>query len=195
MKQNKNWYEKYRWFFTSSGNLVIGGKSAGQNEEVVENHISRNDLVMHTAQPGSPFSIIKTEKEELGEADLNETAVFTASFSRAWRRGKKHAQIHIFKPGQIMKEKNQKQGTFSVLGKVQKATAELKLVLTIQKDRLRAVPETAAEGVFCIIKPGKITKEKAAETISKILQKEILKFSREEILNALPTGKFKIQEI
>ena len=28
-------YKKFRWFFTSSGLLVVGGKSAEQNEAVV----------------------------------------------------------------------------------------------------------------------------------------------------------------
>ena len=29
-------YEKYRWFFTSSDKLVIGGKSSKQNEEIMK---------------------------------------------------------------------------------------------------------------------------------------------------------------
>lgn len=192
----REWYEKYRWFFTSSGKLVIGGKSAEQNEEVVKNHIQQHDTVMHTAQAGSPFAIIKAgDAEKITADDVHEAAVFCASFSRAWKQGKKQAEIHIFKPEQIVKEKNQKIGTFTVLGKVQKAIAELKLALTIQKGRLRAVPVDAAEEIFCILKPGKTGKEKTAEIIAKILQKENLKFKKEEILNALPSGKFRIREM
>jgi hypothetical protein len=190
----RQWYEKYRWFFTSSGKVVIGGKSAEQNEDVVKNHIQQHDIVMHTAEAGSPFAIIKTEGSKICGDDLHEAAIFTASFSRAWRKGKKQAETHIFKPEQIMKEKNQKQGTFAVLGKIQKAMAELKLALTVQKGKLRAVPKEAAQEIFCTIKPGKTSKENAVQEIAKILQEENLKFSREEILNALPTGKFRISE-
>ena len=28
-------YEKYKWFVTSSGKLVMGGKNAEQNEEIM----------------------------------------------------------------------------------------------------------------------------------------------------------------
>ena len=118
----RNWYEKFRWFFTSNGKLVIGGKSAEQNEEVLKNHLDKDDLVMHTKQAGSPFSVIKNGKG-INASEINEVAVFTVSFSRAWREGKKKAEIHIFKPEQIVKEKGQKKGTFAVLGKVQKASA------------------------------------------------------------------------
>ena len=30
----KNWYERYRWFFTSDGFLVIGGRDAASNSAV-----------------------------------------------------------------------------------------------------------------------------------------------------------------
>ena len=39
-------YKKYRWFFTSSDNLVIGGKSAEQNEEIMKDSVSREALVI-----------------------------------------------------------------------------------------------------------------------------------------------------
>lgn len=189
------WYEKYRWFFTSAGKLVIGGKNAGQNEDVVKNHLSRNDLVMHTKEPGSPFVVIKQENDkEITVEDIREAAIFTASFSKAWKKSKKQTEIHIFKPGQIVKEKGSKTGTFTVLGKIRKAKAELKLALTIQKNKLRAVPLTAAQDIFCIVQPGKIQKEEAAEEITKRLKQENLSFKKEEILSALPAGKFSIKE-
>lgn len=191
----KEWYEKYRWFFTSAGNLVIGGKSAEQNEEVVKNQVNREDLIMHTAQPGSPFTVIKTQNKETTAEDIHEAAIFTASFSKSWKQGKKQAEIHIFKPEQIVKEKGSKTGTFTVLGKIRKAKAELKLALTIQKGRLRAVPLTVAQDILYMLQPGKIQKEEAVEEIAKKLKQENLCFKKEEILNALPAGKFSIKEI
>lgn len=196
MASRREWYEKYRWFFTSTGRLVIGGKSAEQNEDVVKNRIGRNDLVMHTKGAGSPFAIIKVNGAgKINENDIHEAAIFTASFSRAWKQGKSKTEIHIFKPEQIAKEKNRKQGTFAVLGKIQKAKAELKLALTMQKGKLRAVPLTAAQDMLCTIKPGKTNKEKTAEIIAKNLKEEGLKFTIQEILNSLPTGKFTIEKI
>src|SRR3989338_2433205 len=34
IKKEKAWYEKFRWFFTTNGFLVIGGKDATSNEIV-----------------------------------------------------------------------------------------------------------------------------------------------------------------
>ena len=128
-------------------------------------------------------------------SEINEAAVFTASFSRAWREGRKKAEIHVFSPKQIVKEKGQKTGTFTVLGKVRKANAELKLALTIQKDKIRAVPlKTINDMGLLIIMPGKISKEETAEIIAKKLKNQDIKFEKQEILNALPAGSFKITE-
>jgi len=191
MSQEKFWYEKYRWFITSSGAIVIGGKSAEQNEEVIDKETLKSEIVMHTKMPGSPFSIIKADKKEVTAKDLEETAIFTASFSRAWRENKKSAKIDIFKAEQIFKDKKDKKGTFRVVGKVQSKNAELKLGLIVQQNKLRAVP-TSIGNPFIIIEPGNIEKNKFAEMLAIKLAILGLDFKKEEVLNALPTGKFKI---
>jgi hypothetical protein len=179
-------YKKYRWFFTKSGKLVYGGKSAEQNEEVV-NSLKGNYVVMHTKIPGSPFAIIFSPIDKVNESDLEETAIWTACFSRAWRTGLKKTTIDIFTTEQIAKKKGMSKGTYGVMGKIDRKTVELKLVLTFQKGVLRAVPEVSAkERKLMVLTPGKITKEKTAEEISKMLKK-----GKEEVLNALPTGGFK----
>ena len=38
-------YQKFRWFYTSSGILVIGGKSAEQNEEIIK-QAKDDDLIL-----------------------------------------------------------------------------------------------------------------------------------------------------
>ena len=77
-------YEKYRWFLTSAGKLVIGGKSAEQNEEIMS-RAEKEDYIMHTSEPGSPFCVIS----EPSKQELEEVAVFTACFSQQWKSGKK----------------------------------------------------------------------------------------------------------
>ena len=91
-------YEKYRWFFTSSNKIVIGGKSAEQNEDIMRN-IENEDVVMHTSSPGSPFCIISSPSEK----DIEEVAIFTACFSHEWKKGKKTSEVHIFKGEQVTK--------------------------------------------------------------------------------------------
>jgi hypothetical protein len=190
-KQAKFWYEKYRWFITSTGAIVIGGKSAEQNEEVIRNQMEKSEIVMHTSEPGSPFSVIKADEKEITAKDLEETAIFTACFSRAWRENKKSAKIDIFKASQISKDKKDKTGTFRVSGKVHSKAVQLKLGLIIQQNKLRAVPVSVGKP-FIIIEPGNIEKSKFAEMLSIKLSVSGIHAKKDEILNALPTGKFKI---
>lgn len=184
-------YKRYKWFFTKSGKLVYGGKSAEQNEEVIRNLVKNkeNFIMMHTKIPGSPFAVIRSSVKKVSRADLEEAAIWTACFSRAWKIGLKKTDVDIFLTEQLIKNKNMKLGTFGVIGKLDKKEAELKLVLTIQKGVLRAVPEKTVKmnnKKFAKIISGEISKEELAKKIAKELKKQ-----EEEVLNALPTGKFK----
>lgn len=189
-------YKKYRWFFTSSGKLVVGGKSAEQNEELIrslihEAHLDLNSrtslkeytlkkyIVMHTEMPGSPFSIIVNENAT--EEDLVETGIFTASFSRAWREGKRKANVDSFLLEQIYKSNKMKTGTFGVIDSIDTKPFELKLFLLKQKGILRAVPFDK-KGAIAII-PGKVPKDNFAQEIAVKLDIPV-----EQVLNALPTG-------
>jgi len=189
----KEWYERFRWFVTSSGKIVIGGKSAEQNEDVVKNYIDKEDIILHTALPGSPFLVIKSEGKNITEEDIKEAAIFCASFSQQWKKGMKKTEIHIFAPVQISKGKGDKKGTFNVSGSVKKMQAELKLVLTIQNGRLRAVPESAAKEKIMIILPGKIKKEVISKIIKEKLDRIKISSSEQEILQALPAGGFNLK--
>jgi predicted ribosome quality control (RQC) complex YloA/Tae2 family protein len=51
----------FREWFTSSGKRVLAGKSANNNEELIK-QVERNEIVLHTANPGSPFVNIKDKK-------------------------------------------------------------------------------------------------------------------------------------
>jgi predicted ribosome quality control (RQC) complex YloA/Tae2 family protein len=56
---NKEWYEKYRWFFTSDGLLAIGGKDASSNSVIIRKLLTENDYVFHAEVNGSPFFILQ----------------------------------------------------------------------------------------------------------------------------------------
>lgn len=189
MKSREINYEKFRWFFTSNGLLVIGGKSAEQNEETVP-LAERGDIVLHTKLPGSPFCIIKSNGQKITDSDINEAAVFCASFSQQWKKNKKEVEIHIFSPEQIFKDIKTKKGTFTVVGKAKTIKAKLELWLTIQEEKLRAVPKDAAQEKFFRIKPGDIPKEKFARILREKLREKEINFSEEKILSAIPSGGF-----
>lgn len=183
-------YTKYKWFFTSSEKLVVGGKSAEQNDELIRKIKSypHDSVVMHTHAPGSPFSFIVSPPEEVSKKDLEETAVFTGCFSRAWKLGKKKAIIDIFRAAQLYKNKDMKLGTWGVHGKIQKTTVDLKLVLAKQKNSLRALPEAVLKNkkdILLVVYPGKVDK---SQMLSKIMTQLNNKFNQEEVLTALPAG-------
>ena len=176
-------YKKFRWFFTSSGVLVIGGKSDVQNEQVIK-LTKPNDVILHTKDPGSPFCVLIDDIEE-NDRDVQEAAIFCASLSQAWKKKKKQVAVHVFRGEQMYKTKSMKKGTFGVKGVEQKIKINPKLYLTFQENKLRSVP---FECDIAEITPGDLSKLKAAETISKRM-----KIPLDEVLSALPPDKIKIK--
>lgn len=186
-------HKKYRWFFTKSGKLVVGGRSASQNDELLKDlkkNSKMNYIVMHTSTPGSPFAVILENPKKVKKSDLEQTACFTASFSRKWREGKKQAEVDQFTLSQLYKSSSMNIGTWGVKGEIKKMKAPLVLVLTKQKSILRAVPEKTVLKKETLLKivPGKTDKSKMVIKIAT----EIGDFSQEEILSALPPGGVKI---
>ena len=56
---SREWYERYRWFITTDGLLVIGGHDASSNSALIRKHLTEHDIVFHAEVHGSPFFIIK----------------------------------------------------------------------------------------------------------------------------------------
>lgn len=176
-------YQKYRWFFTSSGILVIGGKSDEQNEEIVR-IAKASDVILHTKAPGSPFCVIQESVEER-EKDMEEAATFCACFSQAWKKGKSPIEVQSFTKNQVYKEKKMKTGTFGIKGEIKKIKVKLNLWLDFQEGKLRSVP---FETDIASITPGKMKKEETAKKISQKLEIPI-----EEVMSALPSDGLEIK--
>jgi predicted ribosome quality control (RQC) complex YloA/Tae2 family protein len=99
----KKWFEKFRWFISSDGFLVVAGKDAVTNEILVKNHSGENDVVFHADIVGAPFVVVKTETKEPSKQCLSEAAEFAAAFSRAWREGFGSVDVYWVKPEQLSK--------------------------------------------------------------------------------------------
>ncbi len=187
-------YRNYRWFFTSDGTLVVGGKSDEQNELAIKNFLKPNYTVMHTVKPGSPFMIIQSDNPS--KKDLDETGIFCGCFSQQWKKVSKSQKIDVdvFKGEQIYKKKGMKLGTFGVKGKKEQMKVKPKLILIIQKGKLRAVPADGKNKILGEIKQGKLNKEQASEKIAKnIRDKFDFPVSREEIMQAIPSDKLDVK--
>jgi len=101
----------FRNFETSSGKLVLAGKSAENNEELIK-QVESEEFVFHTAKPGSPFVNLKNKSPS--SKDIKESAIFCAAKSQDWRDNKSNVEVHWFKGKDILKRKEMKLGTFEV---------------------------------------------------------------------------------
>ena len=191
LKQEQD-YRNYRWFLTSDKKLVVGGKSDSQNEFVIKNFLKPEYTIMHTTLPGSPFMIILSNNPS--KKDLDETAIFTACFSKQWKNTSSDIEIDIFKGSQIYKTKSMKLGTLGVKGDKKTVKVKPKLVLIIQKGKFRAVPDTIKEKVLAEIKRGNLSKQEAAEKLAKkIRDKFHFPVHKDEIMKAIPSDKLSVK--
>lgn len=193
----KKWYEKYRWFLSSDGYLIIGGKDADTNEEVVKKHMEKYDLVYHTDAPGSPFVIIKNpDNKEIPETTKGEAATETAIYSKAWQRGMRTAEVFEVKPEQVTKQAKAGEyvakGAFMIYGKRKAYSPIMDLGIgRTQEGKIMAGPITAIRKhckKHVHIKQGTMKKGDAASKLMKKLETK----QTEEILTGLPSGKFNI---
>ena len=118
--RKKEWYERYRWFYTSDGLLAIGGRDASSNSSVIRKHVATNDKVFHAEIFGSPFFVLK-DCSELPPTSLTETAHATACFSRAWKEAVFGLSVYWVSPEQVKKAAPSGQflpkGSFVIEGK------------------------------------------------------------------------------
>lgn len=133
VQRKKQWFEKFRWFKSSEGFLVICGRDATSNEIIMKKHTEINDVVFHTEAPGSPFCVVKADNKVVGEATLNETAIETASYSKAWKLGIAYAEVFWVNPNQVSKTAESgeflQKGSFMVRGKKNKLKVGLEIAI------------------------------------------------------------------
>ena len=119
-KIRKRWYEYYRWFVSSDGLVVIAGKNAQQNENIVKKRLEPNDLVFHSDIKGAAFVIIKSVGKTIPQETIREASEFAAAHSKAWAKGLGKIDVFAAKPGQISKASesgvNAPKGAFFVKG-------------------------------------------------------------------------------
>jgi hypothetical protein len=158
----------FRYFFTSSGLLVLAGKNANQNEELVKS-AGNNELLLHTKSPGSPFCLIKGKASE---KDLEEAANFCACFSKEWKNKKKGViEVDVFLKRDVYKQRGMPLGTFGVKKVLKRIVVKPILFLNLTNEMLEALPYKKNEIVATIERGNKERDE---------IIKEINKFAREK---------------
>jgi predicted ribosome quality control (RQC) complex YloA/Tae2 family protein len=221
--ESKQWYERYRWFVTTDGHLVIGGRDASSNSAVIRKHMTEDDIVFHAEIHGSPFFLIKNAKNLANENNENtnfieETAQATVSFSRAWKDGLSSGDAYWVFPNQVKKGAPTGQflpkGSFVIEGKRNFCKGiELKLSIglvkienryTIVSGPVNAIKKRSL--VFVSLLPGgsdpmnlaKKIKSEFVRVISEFdsdLADYLKKVLLDDFIRMLPTGQSKIEHI
>ena len=208
--RKKNWYERYRWFNTSDGLLVIGGRDAASNSAVVRKHLDKNDKIFHGDIFGSPFFIIK-DAQNVPDTSMNEVAHATVCFSRAWREGMYGVSAFWVNPEQVKKSAPSGEflpkGSFTIEGQrnfIKSGNLKLAVGIIPQEDGYALTcgpPETIKKNSICyaIIEPQGIEMVDAAKKIrlefSKIHEEITKKISIDEFVRVMPAGKSQVKDV
>ncbi|MEM1515277.1 MAG: ribosome rescue protein RqcH [Candidatus Bathyarchaeia archaeon] len=204
--KKKKWYERFRWFYSSEGFLIISGKDASTNELLIRKYMENHDIVFHVDIPGSPFTLVKTEGRQPSEETIFEAAQFTASYSRAWRENFRAADVYWVKPEQVSKTPPPGQylpkGSFMIYGTrnyIKNIPLEIAIGVKRYNGEIKVIggPVSAISkqtNVYVKITPGNIPSGKLAKEIRRRLanmsaqeeRKAILKIPLEEIQKFIP---------
>ncbi len=199
-QQEKEWFEKFHWFFATNNMLVIGGRDSTQNEILNSKYFTNNDLFFHSDIFGASVVILKegiTAKTEI----KNQVAQFAASYSSAWKEMLKTIDVYSVKREQVSKSTTSgsiSKGSFLISGtrEYYKNTA-LELVLFINNEKLNAIPFIALNEIqkikqinkYVLIKQGRSKKSDVAKTIAKFLNYDNI----DEVMQMLPAGTFYLE--
>jgi predicted ribosome quality control (RQC) complex YloA/Tae2 family protein len=110
LRTAEHWYERFRWFHTSDEFLVVGGRNADQNEELVKKYVDGNDRFFHTQAHGGPVTLLKatgpsepSRDVEIPERSRAEAAQFAVSYSSVWKDGRFAGDAYEVDPSQVSK--------------------------------------------------------------------------------------------
>ena len=110
VRKPDHWFEEFRWFHTSDGFLVIGGRNADQNEALVKKYLNKHDRFFHTQAHGGPVTILKatgpsepSQAVEFPASSLEQAAQFAVSYSSVWKEGRFADDAYVVEPSQVSK--------------------------------------------------------------------------------------------
>jgi predicted ribosome quality control (RQC) complex YloA/Tae2 family protein len=214
-RKDKKWYEKFRWFISSDGFLVVGGKDATSNEVLVKKYAGKSDLVLHSDIQGSPFVVVRAEGKAITDAAKKEAAEFTAAYSKAWQAGVGTIDVYCIKPEQVSKQAQPGEylpkGSFMIYGEREwfRGT-ELKMAIGVKMEKEKppeviAGPIAAVSGrtsAFAVVKPGEKEAAALARTIRSTLlikaapedREALEKIPLDDFQKFVPSGKGEISK-
>lgn len=199
VKRKLKWFEKFRWFISSQGFLVLAGRDATTNEILIKKHMEPKDIYLHSDIHGAPSVIIKSKGEKIPEETIREAAIFAASFSNAWKHGYSHLDVYWVRPDQVTKTpppgEYVPKGAFVIKGRrnyIRGVPLEIAVgIIDYEGPRIMSGPISALKKharEYVIIKPGHTKKEAVAKELLKRIDPSRV-FTLEDIMRVLPPGK------
>jgi hypothetical protein len=175
----KRWFHRFRWFNTSDGILVLGGKDASQNEELVKKYMEGGDRFVHADVHGASVVIVKGATTR-----MDEVVQFAASYSGAWRSNHATADVYAAVPPQVSKTPESgeyvSRGSFVIRGEREYYwDVPLAAAIGLQREPELAViggpPSAVAKktDLFLVLKPGTFEPNDTAKKVLRTLRERV----------------------
>lgn len=194
------WFDAYRWTMSSEGFLILGGRDARTNDQLVKKHLKDGDRYAHADLHGAPSTVVK-EGSKAGEVTLREACEFALVYSKAWSAGIASGSAYWVLPEQVSKQAESGEflprGAFVIRGKrnylhdlpVRIALGEVEIEghRKIMGGPISAVAARSTK--YVVLAPGKEDRERVAKRLAAAFAVPI-----EEIGRILPPGSAEIVE-
>jgi predicted ribosome quality control (RQC) complex YloA/Tae2 family protein len=192
------WFDAYRWFISSEGNLVIAGRDARSNDRIVKKHLKDGDRYAHAEVKGAPSVVIK-DGSKASDVTYKEACQFAVTFSKAWSSKLAGGSAYWVKPEQVSKRPESGEflpkGAFVIRGK-RNHFRDLEMEVAVgeisyqEARKVMCGPRSAVEAQserVVVLKPGDSKKEVIARELSQTFQVPI-----DEMVRILPPGDLDI---
>jgi len=194
------WFEAYRWTLSSDGLLILGGRDARTNDQLVKKHVKEGDRYAHADIHGAPSTVIKYGARA-PETTLREACEFALAYSKAWSAGLASGSAYWVLPEQVSKQAESGEflprGAFVIRGK-RNYLHDLPVRLAIGEVEIEGhrkvmggpVAAVAARSKrYVVLAPGKADREEVAKRLAASFEVPI-----EEVTRAMPPGKVEVVE-
>lgn len=181
--RKKNWYEKFRWFYTSDGYLAVVENAPGSAEKILK-HFSNDYVKVSSSKLPVPSAYIDYEGLAMPpKSSVVETAQFVLSYSSYWRT--REGNPGILWMDNVSKTKKPIEVYAADMELAISQVSGEALPMIVPKGTKRVV-----SGLVATIQPGDDNIENVAMNISKEIG-----VKKKDILRLLPPGTLHIEGI
>ena len=198
--QKPEWFEKFRWFFSSDGNLVIAGRDVRSNETLVRRYLEDHDIYVHSDVQGAPSTVVKPQEGQIGPQTIRDACVFALIHSKAWKSGTTSGDVYWVASNQVTKRPTSGEyvarGSFVIRGKRNYVGGlEARCGIGWLGNRFMCGPLEAVRHrcpTTLEIAPGEQRKSDVAKEAVKRLASKDVRPDLDQVIQVLPAGRLRI---